>query len=261
ASRSASPSRSKRMLSRMGSVLLVGTAPPTVVSALSRPALETVNFMGEGDRKSTRLNSSHVKISYAVCGVNTKAGMQTRGTPSVGFHGLVRTCVLSLTLPRPARSTLFPYTTLFRSRQPQRVAVALEEDAFQDGQRALGRHGPADGGERLEQVGAGDGELHGGRRSEEHTSELQSREDLVCRLRREHKSRDADPGHAVRRVPRPGADVRSLFDAAAPSALYTLSLHDALPISPAAARRRRARRGCFPGWAACSWSARPRRRW
>src|SRR5438105_8135004 len=67
---------------------------------------------------------------------------------------------------RPPRSTLFPYTTLFRSRGGCR--------------RPAGRlHHP-------HHLGPG---AAGGRRSEEHTSELQSRVDLVCRLLLEKKKK------------------------------------------------------------------------
>src|SRR5438270_6126534 len=73
-------------------------------------------------------------------------------------------------IPRPPRSTLFPYTTLFRS---QLLHVAEEQHAEVE-QRAL-----ADAaGEAEEQ------EL----RSEEHTSELQSQSNLVCRLLLEKKN-------------------------------------------------------------------------
>src|SRR3989442_11304408 len=69
---------------------------------------------------------------------------------------------------RPPRSTLFPYTTLFRSRRLARGVAA----------RGAGRRAPAgdlrDCRERPE-------------RSEEHTSELQSRPHLVCRLLLEKK--------------------------------------------------------------------------
>src|SRR2546427_7019016 len=66
---------------------------------------------------------------------------------------------------RPPRSTLFPYTTLFRSRQ----LPALE----------LGLHhiGEAEQPQRVRD-----------RRSEEHTSELQSQSNLVCRLLLEKKT-------------------------------------------------------------------------
>src|SRR5258708_27144535 len=69
---------------------------------------------------------------------------------------------------RPPRSTLFPYTTLFRSRTPgaQRLVVAPAASA-----RA-----------RTQQE----------RRSEEHTSELQSPDHLVCRLLLEKKKRTAN---------------------------------------------------------------------
>src|SRR3712207_8978528 len=78
---------------------------------------------------------------------------------------------------RPPRSTLFPYTTLFRSRHHgvrlQHLAADVErqvlavDDAAQEAQ--IRRHQPL----RL--------------RSEEHTSELQSRQYLVCRLLLEKK--------------------------------------------------------------------------
>src|SRR5438105_6484155 len=73
---------------------------------------------------------------------------------------------------RPPRSTLFPYTTLFRSFVPERVVVLP----------LPGRFRSADHGLKYE--GAGDYP-----RSEEHTSELQSRVDLVCRLLLEKKKR------------------------------------------------------------------------
>src|SRR3712207_7461271 len=87
---------------------------------------------------------------------------------------------------RPPRSTLFPYTTLFRSvvqlrvrdQRPQQVEVA-------DG--GLGRD-VLEQGPRLRQAGLVEGERLGRQgRSEEHTSELQSRQYLVCRLLLEKK--------------------------------------------------------------------------
>src|SRR3712207_8392425 len=76
---------------------------------------------------------------------------------------------------RPPRSTLFPYTTLFRSR--------LGDD--------LREPHPADlapGGDVVEQVGHLVPLGHQPARSEEHTSELQSRQYLVCRLLLEKKN-------------------------------------------------------------------------
>src|SRR5687768_17892359 len=71
-----------------------------------------------------------------------------------------------LMIRRPPRSTLFPYTTLFRSQDPR----PLRERAF--GAENAGRFGEA-------------ADL----RSEEHTSELQSRLHLVCRLLLEKKKK------------------------------------------------------------------------
>src|SRR5690606_41943744 len=103
---------------------------------------------------------------------------------------LLRLCVFSLTLPRPPRSTLFPYTTLFRSRfeaagfrcfGPTAAGAQLEgSKAFT--KSFLERHSIPTARYRtftaLEPA-----------RSEEHTSELQSRENLVCRLLLEKKKK------------------------------------------------------------------------
>src|SRR6185295_6127211 len=122
---------------------------------------------------------------------------------------------------RPPRSTLFPYTTLFRSFD----ATAPITDQYLP--TALPQARLA--------------------RSEEHTSELQSRQYLVCRLLLEKKK-------MKRRIPdRPGSRgllrARSFpspippaplyarpfffFNDTATTEIYTLSLHDALPIFPA----------------------------
>src|SRR3712207_9161413 len=99
---------------------------------------------------------------------------------------------------RPPRSTLFPYTTLFRSLAERidlvvvadpageagQVVVAVAQQVVEGGQpagvaadRELGRH--ADAAVQLDGLLA---EVAAGPRSEEHTSELQSRQYLVCRL-------------------------------------------------------------------------------
>src|SRR3712207_8070599 len=80
---------------------------------------------------------------------------------------------------RPPRSTLFPYTTLFRSRGPLVSSVPAELCRRRRVARRAGRRGRPEHGLRL---GPG---LHP--RSEEHTSELQSRQNLVCRLLLEKK--------------------------------------------------------------------------
>src|SRR3712207_7489211 len=96
-------------------------------------------------------------------------------------------------IQRPPRSTLFPYTTLFRSvGLGQDVAVELEADGTRAGK-------DVDPVERVDRMG--DDPLvflvpgveaveveHDVARSEEHTSELQSRQYLVCRLLLEKKT-------------------------------------------------------------------------
>src|SRR3712207_6951486 len=89
---------------------------------------------------------------------------------------------------RPPRSTLFPYTTLFRSRprgvprdgdaddRCRRGDRRARDDAREDRRLLRGPGGGRDEGAHL--------------RSEEHTSELQSRQYLVCRLLLEKKKRE-----------------------------------------------------------------------
>src|SRR3712207_8520701 len=93
---------------------------------------------------------------------------------------------------RPPRSTLFPYTTLFRSLRVRRVGAGGDRGdhdvaVVDEGLGAvLHDHRGALGG--AAGVGAGDGGVRlAGLRSEEHTSELQSRQYLVCRLLLEKK--------------------------------------------------------------------------
>src|SRR3712207_8311605 len=80
---------------------------------------------------------------------------------------------------RPPRSTLFPYTTLFRSRSGGGGA-ARDRRSRRDRRQARRRHRPPD--DRRVRPGDLRGEDRAVERSEEHTSELQSRQYLVCRL-------------------------------------------------------------------------------
>src|SRR2546430_13281987 len=83
---------------------------------------------------------------------------------------------------RPPRSTLFPYTTLFRSHeQPDVSTLNWGEDSPRGGKAVMGRI------------------LKESARSEEHTSELQSQSNLVCRLLLEKKKKQTTPPIAVRR--------------------------------------------------------------
>src|SRR3989442_7570705 len=92
-----------------------------------------------------------------------------------------------LMIRRPPRSTLFPYTTLFRS-------VLLVEDLL-DLLLLLPDHEPerAEAGQRERDDGQDD-------RSEEHTSELQSRPHLVCRLLLEKKKQNITRSHQALRL-------------------------------------------------------------
>src|SRR3712207_8898840 len=90
---------------------------------------------------------------------------------------------------RPPRSTLFPYTTLFRSEEADGVQPQGVEQVRREDRRGVGRLGlppePDGQPEQLQVVGPGDDV----ERSEEHTSELQSRQYLVCRLLLEKKKK------------------------------------------------------------------------
>src|SRR3712207_7545563 len=79
---------------------------------------------------------------------------------------------------RPPRSTLFPYTTLFRS--PERGGGPVELPILERGVI----HGTP-------HIGASTEQAQRAIRSEEHTSELQSRQYLVCRLLLEKKKKEA----------------------------------------------------------------------
>src|SRR3712207_7441149 len=98
---------------------------------------------------------------------------------------------------RPPRSTLFPYTTLFRSRRARRRGAraaprrpSLAQRVVDLADRAVDAR--AHRGDRADQLGLRGDDLRRAPRaepvrSEEHTSELQSRQYLVCRLLLEKK--------------------------------------------------------------------------
>src|ERR1039458_6919329 len=137
-----------------------------------------------------------------------------------------------LMIRRPPRSTLFPYTTLFRSHQ----SAANQRGNPLDHQRRKTRAG----------------------RSEEHTSELQSLRHLVCRLLLEKKrhitGQNDDRDLAVKFLPQlcdeldPVQAIGEIFffNDTATTEIYTLSLHDALPISSS-------RRSCWASAGTGRW--------
>src|SRR3712207_7289417 len=93
---------------------------------------------------------------------------------------------------RPPRSTLFPYTTLFRSRRCEAARAAPAQ-----------RRGPRLRQDPARRAVDGHGDLLPVR-SEEHTSELQSRQYLVCRLLLEKKKKtEHNRASALQRTPAP----------------------------------------------------------
>src|SRR3712207_8520718 len=95
----------------------------------------------------------------------------------------MRVCIFFLMIRRPPRSTLFPYTTLFRSARCSSGAWRGRRTPALPARTSSGHWKPTDAGV-----------MHSGQmgrpqrvRSEEHTSELQSHSDIVCRLLLEKK--------------------------------------------------------------------------
>src|SRR2546430_10832295 len=88
---------------------------------------------------------------------------------------------------RPPRSTLFPYTTLFRScnrmERSARCRVGLQQRPANEPEKTACLRCPAHLSRRRS------GSFQGPNRSEEHTSELQSQSNLVCRLLLEKKKK------------------------------------------------------------------------
>src|SRR5438034_1561303 len=102
--------------------------------------------------------------------------------------------LLRLLRPRPPRSTLFPYTTLFRSSRLNKISVAgisslpagVRSRKFRRARSCSSRTWPA--------------AVLATTRSEEHTSELQSHSELVCRLlleKKQDQEGDAERRHGI----------------------------------------------------------------
>src|SRR5438034_8548982 len=91
----------------------------------------------------------------------------------------------------PPRSTLFPYTTLFRSHGSRECAECPHPATDPRRHRSPARR------DRAPALRPGRSGRHGSGRSEEHTSELQSHSDLVCRLLLEKKKRKKKTKRAI----------------------------------------------------------------
>src|SRR2546422_76303 len=145
---------------------------------------------------------------------------------------------------RPPRSTLFPYTTLFRSPDTAlRAAAACARATSRASPCCCSTTATACARRRLPCVArrAPRSRAIFARRSEEHTSELQSRLHLVCRLLLEKKKK-INIQHSTT------SSTIFFFNDTATTEIYTLSLHDALPISGhRLARRRRLRESDLAG--------------
>src|SRR2546427_105393 len=194
----------------------------------------------KSDRKSTRLNSSHSQISYAVFCLKKKkktsivyidrASSLLRHCPGVSFFFFF----FFLMIRRPPRSTLFPYTTLFRS--PYAGAFLHHYSwSFPSG-HAMGSligYGMLAYMLSVLWIHRRSAQV----RSEEHTSELQSQSNLVCRLLLEKKKKNQHCLHRSCIIVAPTLSWCLLlfffffFNDTATTEIYTLSLHDALPIS------------------------------
>src|SRR5438034_7848737 len=89
--------------------------------------------------------------------------------------------------PRPSTTTLFPYTTLFRSAPgaTRTLKTRLPASRRRTGATSTSRASPISRGSPT----------YRRRRSEEHTSELQSHSDLVCRLLLEKKNQHTEARH------------------------------------------------------------------
>src|SRR3712207_7555950 len=93
-------------------------------------------------------------------------------------------CFFFLMIRRPPRSTLFPYTTLFRSSRSRMVSAIRSTDDRIATASGLRSDALSSGASRSPAASRS--------RSEEHTSELQSRQYLVCRLLLEKKKTNYD---------------------------------------------------------------------
>src|SRR6478672_7628117 len=138
-------------------------------------------FLPPVDRKSTRLNSSHDQISYAVFCLKKKKTASTR----IRMRGERCSCAANESKPlaprrnwphRPTPSR-FPFPFFFNDTATTEIYTLSLHDALPIYPASVPPAGPGPAGRSQSPPG----------RSEEHTSELQSRSDIVCRRLLEQK--------------------------------------------------------------------------
>src|SRR5260221_241153 len=149
-----------------------------------RPDLAEAGFSASGDRKSTRLNSSHTVISYAVFCLKKKSAIHPHLLRDFFFFNDTATTEIYT----------LSYTTLFRSLDQQWQCLPHRRrhqrpDAENPGWQSHRQSGRESRRQRRRPPRPSRSRIFCVRRSEEHTSELQSHSDLVCRLLLEKKKR------------------------------------------------------------------------
>src|SRR5690606_17025848 len=203
----------------LGSDTLTLDAPgmPTLALPLDPPgaATERARIWNDEDRKSTRLNSSHVKISYAVCCSKKKP---TRTTPwACAFVPRWAALPVRGRAPRPRRSPLPRHDALpIYAAPPPAPRAGPPHARFGHPDARRPRHADARAAARSARCRHRTRAHLERRRSEEHTSELQPRENIVCRLLLE-KETDEDDAVGLRLRPAVGRPPRARACAAPPA--------------------------------------------
>src|SRR5437763_1865466 len=148
---------------------------------------------------------------------------------------------------QPPTSTLFPYTTLFRSstsfqeeeedeKEKEHVGDLVQSDLYDEEYETYAKHVFSKSGNTFRKDV----------RSEEHTSELQSPMYLVCRLLLEKKKKKKKIEKNITTLTYTSPNL--FINDTTTTNIYTLSLHDALPIFNVISRRRRRRKGKRTCW-------------
>src|SRR5688572_22299054 len=161
---------------------------PPAIAALAKQQDAAIAWIHRADRKSTRLNSSHSQISYAVFCLKKKRRLQQLGAVTAlkvddrGPAAFLRPCLL----PPHIAVVHSGETFFFQCAGDHRDLHSFPTRRSSDLQRDLPSR------DRSARKAAGRCDcMDPSRRSEEHTSELQSQSNLVCRLLLEKKTAPA----------------------------------------------------------------------